>query len=111
MKLYKGNDVIIADLEEADGFIKRLKGLIGKKNIARGYGLYFPRCNSIHTFFMSSGIDVLMISKQGRVEGIFEGLAPWRIAFIPEAADTIETAPGTAVRCGVRTGDVLSVRK
>lgn len=111
MKLYKGNDVIISDMEVASGFIKRLTGLIGKKKITRGYGLYFPRCNSIHTFFMSFALDVIMMSKQGRVEGIFEGLAPWRFAFMPEAADTIETAPGTAARSGIRTGDILSVRQ
>jgi hypothetical protein len=111
VKLYKGRDVIISDMEEASGFIKRLTGLIGRKKITPGYGLYFPRCNSIHTFFMSCRLDVIMISNQGRVEGIFEGLAPWKLAFIPEAADTIETVPGTVRLCGIKTGDILSIRQ
>ena len=38
------------NVEVANTFKKRLLGLVGKKNIKKG--LYFPKTNSIHTFFM-----------------------------------------------------------
>ena len=41
----------------ANSFKQRLFGLMGKKNI--DYGMLFPNCNSIHTFFMKEPIDII----------------------------------------------------
>lgn len=41
----------------ANDFKTRLLGLMGKTNI--DYGILFPNCNSIHTFFMKEEIDVI----------------------------------------------------
>ena len=38
------------EIKKATGFKMRLFGLMGKKDIH--YGILFPRCNAIHTFFM-----------------------------------------------------------
>ncbi len=38
------------DIIIATNFSKRLMGLMGKTNI--DYGMLFPKCNSIHTYFM-----------------------------------------------------------
>lgn len=46
-------------------FYTRFFGLMGKKNIT--YGLCFPKCNSIHTFFMKEKIDVIMTNKNHQV--------------------------------------------
>lgn len=110
MKLYRENDVIIEAVETAGSFIKRLAGLLGKKNVPPDYGLYFPGCNSIHTFFMQFAIDVIMLSKSGRVESAVSGLVPWRAAFCMKAAGTIETAAGTIARFGIKKGDILTLR-
>ena len=110
MKLYRGNDVIIERVETAGSFIKRLTGLLGKKNVPAGYGIYFPGCNSIHTFFMSCAIDVIMLSGSGKVESSFSGLNPWKIAVNPEACDTVETVPGTIAACGIKKGDILTLK-
>ena len=52
----KGINVI-----ECNTFFSRLKGFMFKKKI--DYALLFNRCNSIHTFFMKSNIDVIMCDK------------------------------------------------
>ena len=41
----------------AKSFFKRLFGLMGKENI--NYGMLFPKCNSVHTFFMKENIDII----------------------------------------------------
>lgn len=44
----------------AESFLQRLFGLMGKKNIK--YGMLFKRCHSIHTFFMKENIDILILN-------------------------------------------------
>lgn len=46
---------------EAIDFKTRAKGLIGKENI--DFGMLFPKCNGIHTFFMKEAIDVVAIDE------------------------------------------------
>lgn len=58
-------------------FSSRLFGLMFKKNF--NYGLVFPKCNSIHTFFMKENIDVIMTDVNGNILHVFKNLKPYRI--------------------------------
>ncbi len=60
-------------------FFSRLKGNMGKKRINKV--LLFPKCNSIHTFFMKKEIDVVMISKDNVVLYCYNNLSKWKIIF------------------------------
>lgn len=59
-------------------FKDRLFGLMLKKEKVN-YGLCFPKCNSIHTFFMKQKIDVFMTDKNNKVIYIVKNLKPWKI--------------------------------
>ena len=48
-----------------------------KKNI--NYGLCFPKCNSIHTFFMKEKIDVIMTDIDYNILYIYKNLSPSKI--------------------------------
>ncbi len=61
----------------ANTFFKRLYGLMGKKNI--NYGMLFPNCNSIHTFFMKENIDIIGLDKNNEVIYKYENLDKNRI--------------------------------
>ena len=63
MKLIYNNKNI--DLIECKSFFSRLKGFMLTKNI--DHALLFNRCNSIHTFFMRSNIDVIMCDKNNNI--------------------------------------------
>ena len=52
-------------LVECKSFYSRFKGFMLKKNI--NYALLFKRCNSIHTFFMISNIDVILCDKNDTI--------------------------------------------
>lgn len=61
-----------------DSFIKRLFGLTFKiKKIE--FIACFPKCNSIHTFFMFQAIDVIMTNKKNQVIHMYKNVKPWRI--------------------------------
>jgi len=59
-------------------FIDRFMGLMFKKQITP---LCFPKCNSIHTFFMLKPIDIIMTDKNNKVIYIYRNLKPFRIIF------------------------------
>jgi hypothetical protein len=50
---------------DAKSFNKRLKGLIGYKNI--NFGMLFFKCNSIHTYFMQEEIDVIGLNENNEI--------------------------------------------
>ncbi len=61
----------------ANTFSKRLTGLIGKTNI--DFGMLFPKCNSIHTYFMQENIDVIGLDENNEVIYKYENLSKNRI--------------------------------
>jgi len=62
----------------ASTFAERAKGLIGVKSLPPGEGLLIPRCNAIHTFFMSMTIDATFLDREDNVVKIVRGIRPWR---------------------------------
>jgi len=58
-------------------FFSRLFGLMFKNNF--DYGLIFPNCNSIHTFFMRKNIDVIMTDIDGNILHVYKDLKPNKI--------------------------------
>lgn len=56
----------------ASSFPKRLFGLMGQKDI--NYGMLFPKCNSIHTFFMKENIDIIGLDENNEVIYKYENL-------------------------------------
>ena len=57
-------------------FKDRLMGNMFKKEII---DMCFPRCNSIHTFFMLKPIDVYMTDKNNKILFVYKNLKPYRI--------------------------------
>ena len=53
------------NIVECKSFFSRLTGFMFKKNIDKA--LLFNNCNSIHTFFMRSNIDVIMCNKDNDI--------------------------------------------
>lgn len=103
------NETLLQDVLVADSHKRRLIGLIGTKEFSEK-AYYFPRCNWIHTFFMSIPIDVIYLDKKGLVKKIDYNLKPWRLPLpVFTARDVIEVAAGTAKAKNIKTGDELHV--
>ena len=101
---------LLERLETADRLWPRFVGLMGLASLPAGHGLYFPRCRSVHTFFMRFPIDLLYVDAELRVVGIREAVRPWAIAIGPAAARGVievcrggllgEPVPGARLRQG-----------
>lgn len=76
-------------------FKDRLIGLMFKKNI--NYGLYFPNCNSIHTFFMLDEIDVIMTDKNNKILYLYKKLKPFRIVLPKKGVKNIYELPKNSI--------------
>lgn len=73
--IYKKNKI---EIEECNTFFSRLIGFMFKfKKIETGKR--FPKCNSIHTFFMFQKIDVIMTNKDNVIITMYPNLKPLKI--------------------------------
>jgi uncharacterized membrane protein (UPF0127 family) len=116
VKIVRRQDgVVIADRARvADDFFSRLKGLIGKDRFESGEGLLFPRCASIHMWFMGFSIDVLFLSKTDSgwdILSVHPGLNPWKLLPVGHfrADDALELPAGTVERFRIRSGEALCI--
>lgn len=94
-------------LERADGFLSRLRGLLGRAALGPGEGLILEGCSGIHTGFMRFPIDVGFLDASARVRRVARALPPWRVAAAPGSAHVIELAAGGLA--GVEPGDLLEI--
>ena len=76
MKIILKNKEI--NVKNCQNFKDRLLGLMFKKE-KLNYGLCFPKCNSIHTFFMKQNIDVIMTDKNNKILYKYNNLKPYKI--------------------------------
>ena len=98
---------IVADrCDVATAPLKRLVGLLTRPALHPGEGLIFPRCHSIHTWFMRVPIDVVFL-KQGIVIKTVNALRPFRLLWASGADTVIELPAGTAAKAGVQVGHTL----
>ena len=77
MKLIYNNKEI--EIIDCNTFFSRFKGFMGAKKIE--YALLFNKCNSIHTFFMKSNIDVIMCDKNNKIIYYYNDLEKNKIIF------------------------------
>ena len=111
MKIIKGKKTLFKTVKTAESFMERFTGLLGKKNIPDGFTMFFPSCNSIHTWFMQTAIDVIMIDRQGQVVLALKNLQPWKTAVCIRAADTLEMRAGAITALKLAVGDKLTIKQ
>lgn len=104
------NTILAEDVIMADTPLKRIKGLLGRKEFKKGQALILKPCNSIHTFFMRFPIDVLFVDKESRVVGLKAHLKPWRLSAIYWGLRfVIEVPSGVILESKTCKGDEISL--
>lgn len=99
-------------LELADNHWSRLRGLIGREagEFAQGQGLWLVPCRGVHTLGMRFPIDVVYLTREGRVLHLESGLRPWRFAPVRRQAATVLELPGnTLLETGTALGDEIEI--
>ena len=88
-------------------FFTRFKGLMFRKDpISNIY--MFPKCSSIHTFFMKQEIDVCILDKNFVIKYICHSMKRGKI-LIKKGYYTLEMPLGTAKY--LHTGEKISIKK
>jgi uncharacterized protein len=99
--------VLATALEVADSGPKRNKGLLGRKGLAAGEGLWIVPCESVHTFFMQFPIDLVYLDRDYRIKKVRNAVGPWRLSACLPAHSVIELPAGTIQETKTERGDLL----
>jgi uncharacterized membrane protein (UPF0127 family) len=100
----------LADKAELAGSgAKRSKGLLGRKGLARGEGMWIVPCEAVHTFFMQFPIDLVYLDRKLRIKKIRGNVRPWRISACVAAHSVIELPAGTIRDTRTERGDTLEI--
>ena len=84
----------------------RAVGLLGRRGLAEGAGMWLHPCRGIHTLGMRFPIDVIFLDRRFVVVRVCPGLRPWRmVPFVWRARSVVELPAGAAE--GVEVGDQL----
>ena len=93
------------EVEAADTFLKRLRGLMFRRRLDSGRGLLLAPCNSVHMLFMRFAIDVVYLDKDFRIKKIVRDLTPWLgLSFCFGAWGALELPSGEAERLKLVVG-------
>lgn len=88
--------VIAHSVGEAHGRVDRALGLMLRRPLAPGEGIWLTPCNGVHTFFMRFAIDVIVLNRDLRTVQVARSVPPWRILIGPRGGhSTVELAAGT----------------
>ncbi|MDA8229007.1 MAG: DUF192 domain-containing protein [Desulfitobacterium hafniense] len=92
----------------AETFWTRLKGLLGRKNLFQGEGLWIQPCKQVHMIGMSIPLSIWFLNESGVIVGIIDHLIPGEISpKYHQAASVLEFNTGWANQTGTVVGDVL----
>jgi uncharacterized protein len=96
-------------VEVASSGAKRSKGLLGRRGLPPGGGLWIIPCESVHTFFMHFPIDLIYIDRKYRVRKIAKCVVPWRLSACLSAHSVLELPVGTIQDSKTEAGDILEI--
>ena len=91
----------------ADQGAARRKGLLGRKQLSNGEGLWILPCEAVHTFGMQFPIDLLYLDRNHRIIKISSDVPPWRLSLCLSGHSVLELASGVIRDSQTKTGDKL----
>jgi hypothetical protein len=96
----------------ADTVRDRLIGLLGKKSLRPGSGVWIVPASSIHTFGMLFPIDVVLIDKNFKVVGLRELVRPFSLTRPNFRAESVIELPAHCIfRSRTEVGDQLLIER
>lgn len=94
----------------ADTSLRRLVGLLGKRSLAPGSGLFIVPSQAIHTVGMAFPIDVIFVDDRYNVLGVREAVRPFRVTRVFwKAYGVLELPVGTISSSRTEVGDQITV--
>lgn len=98
---------LACSVEVAESGPKRNKGLLGRKSLEPGTGLWIVPCEAVHTFWMQFPIDLVFLDRKSRIAKIRSGVGPWRVSACLSAHSVLELPSGTIRESLAELGDAI----
>jgi uncharacterized protein len=97
-------------IELADTSMTRIFGLLGRRGLDAGGGLWIKPSSGVHTFGMSFSIDVVGLDRELRIVKLWHCLRPFRITSVSlKLKSVLELPCGTIAQSQMVVGDQLQV--
>ena len=85
-------------------------GLMFRRALEPGHGMWIVPCNGIHMFFMRFPVDAVFLDRETRVVRLCPDLAPWRVVpLVFGAHSVLELPAGTVGDLDLHRGELLSI--
>ena len=110
--------VLAGRLENGSSFWSKFMGLMGRRSVPAGDGLWLPGENGIHMLFMRFAIDVVFVAPPAdgrtgprRVLATRRAVPPWRgvVWRVAGAKGVLELPVGTIEASGTIVGDEITI--
>lgn len=91
-------------------FVGRGLGLMFRRRLQPGLGMWIAPCSGIHTFFMRFAIDAVFVDRGLNIVRVASDLRPWRVVpLVFGAHGVIELPAGTVRGLSLERGEPLLV--
>jgi uncharacterized membrane protein (UPF0127 family) len=110
--------ILAGQLETAGSLWGKFMGLMGRRSLPAGCGLWLPASNGIHMMFMRFPIDAVFVSRPGadgsrRVLSVHRSLPRWTglVPLVRRADGVLELPVGTIDATQTVVGDRVEIRE
>ena len=103
----ENGDIVCRRCTVADRPLARMRGLLGRRELAGDEGMLLRPASSIHTWFMHFPIDAVFLDADLTVVAAEADLSPWQAARARGARAVLELPAGASERHALRPGDRL----
>jgi uncharacterized protein len=108
--LTDGGPVVIARVDQARGFGRRLLGLMGRRTLGPDRALWLFPCRAVHTCFMRFPLDLIFLDRRGCITRMLWDIPPWRVADGgPGSHSVLELESGWFDRTALQAGERLTI--
>jgi uncharacterized membrane protein (UPF0127 family) len=103
--------VLAEELEMPGTFVGRGVGLMFRKRLEPGRGMWIAPCNGIHMMFMNFAIDAVFLDGKERVRKVFRKLPAWWgvVWFVWGAHSVLELPLGSTAEIDLKRGDQVLI--
>lgn len=111
LKVYKNDELLIQEVENANHFFRRFMGLMYRKRMNDNHGLLLTPCNEIHTFGMKFDIDTITLDENNKVLFVDRSVPPNKVRKkVKNGYKVLEVCAGIAEKIGIAEGDYLQFK-
>jgi uncharacterized membrane protein (UPF0127 family) len=104
------NKTLANSLWVADTFLSGLLGLMGRRQLPAGEGLWICPCQSVHSMWMRFPIDVIFLNNQKSIIHMVENMKPFRVSkHVLTARSVLELPARTIQATQTQLGDQIDI--